>query len=122
MKVQLKMTGIITLIILENMAVLFVGAMYLQYQEYQKTLIANQGLIEKCEDLSYSDDFFTILEKMNEYLPTVLVRTHYIHLNYGNEIPSGSGVGLLFDNTYKLVDKFCSNEWEKGTKDILTVD
>lgn len=122
MKIKSKMTVLILLIILGSVAVFFIGSTYYQYQSYQKVLDANEGLIEACNQVPYSDDLFSTLGKLDIYTPKVFVRSNYIFLDFGNEIPDGAGVGLLFDGTYKLVDKFCSDVWEKGTRDILIVD
>jgi len=67
--------------------------MYFEHQSYQRVLTSNQGLIEACKEILYTDDFFSTLERLDKFSPTVLVRSKYLFLNLGNEIQDGAGGG-----------------------------
>ena len=104
---------LIICLILENVIILFLGNLYLQHESYTEIVRLNYGLKEECTKLLISDDLISILQKMRKFHPAIsLYNRDTIQLYYGIEYSESPGVGLLFDDNYRLISKACSANWD----------
>lgn len=111
MKKRLNVTVLISLLVVENIFIFFLGHAYFEYKSYLKVSSNNEGLIEKCEVLTNSENLSSVVKSLKEYRPILFVNAGSIILSYGNEIADGAGVGFVFDQSYQLTNKSCSSEW-----------
>lgn len=102
----------IILLIIENIGLWFLSSFYVQSYAYNKILEARRGVASACRNVEIADNLFSVLQKLDQYYPTIEAKSNRIYLSYGAEVLGGAGTALMFDKNYKLTYKGCDSDWE----------
>ena len=102
---------IVSLLIIENIAIWYLAIFYYQYYAQQQLTNSRKGQAEVCKSIQLSESLQLVLKKMDKYPASVYVNSsNQIIFYYRSELEgfvTAAGVGFTFDEQGKLISKSC---------------